>query len=137
MGGTLFRHLSLLGRLILSPRISNPYSTARYNVPRISSSVLPTFNLRFFSSKADSSVENPLPVPETNSANDTEDVSIEELKRRIEKYNEGDADAIPDIFEAILRRKLTGKHDESDDELMEEICREPLANISDKDDDSD
>lgn len=44
-----------------------------------------------------------------------------ELRRRIDKFLEGDADAIPSIFEAILKRKLAGKHDESDDELMEEI----------------
>lgn len=46
---------------------------------------------------------------------------IVELKSRIEKYLEGDEDAVPSIFEAILSRKLSGKHDQSDDELMEEL----------------
>lgn len=33
----------------------------------------------------------------------------------------GDDEAIPSIFEAILSRKLAGKHEDSDSELMEEI----------------
>lgn len=45
-----------------------------------------------------------------------------ELKRRIQKFYDGDGDAIPSIFEGILKRKLSGKHEESDDELMKEIC---------------
>lgn len=46
---------------------------------------------------------------------------IAELKRRISRYLEGEDDAIPSIFEAILARKLSGKHDNSDDEIMEEF----------------
>ncbi|KAE8675511.1 reticulon-like protein B9-like [Hibiscus syriacus] len=49
---------------------------------------------------------------------DDDDVSTEELKMRIQKFFDGDVEAIPSIFEGILKRKLTGKHDESDDELM-------------------
>lgn len=44
-----------------------------------------------------------------------------ELKNRIERYLGGDMDALPSIFEGILARKLSGKHDETDDELMEEF----------------
>ena len=44
-----------------------------------------------------------------------------ELKKRIDKCLEGDEEAIPSIFEAILSRKLSGKHEESDNESLEEI----------------
>ncbi|KAI9185113.1 hypothetical protein LWI28_004239 [Acer negundo] len=44
-----------------------------------------------------------------------------ELKKRIDKYFEGDKEAIPSIFEAILCRKLSRKHEQSDNELLEEI----------------
>lgn len=48
-------------------------------------------------------------------------MSTEELRQRIGKYLEGDVEALPSIFEAILARKLSGKHEDSDDELMEKI----------------
>ncbi|KAF2298557.1 hypothetical protein GH714_024113 [Hevea brasiliensis] len=44
------------------------------------------------------------------------------LKKRIEKYYESDEEAIPEIFEAILKRKLAGIRDK-DDELMAEVRR--------------
>lgn len=44
-----------------------------------------------------------------------------ELKTQIEKLYNGDVEAIPTIFESILKRKLAGKHEESDDELMNEF----------------
>jgi hypothetical protein len=47
---------------------------------------------------------------------------ISELKKRIERFYAGDAEAVPSIFEAILKRKLAGKHDEADKKVMEEIC---------------
>ncbi|GAB4827908.1 hypothetical protein Ancab_034792 [Ancistrocladus abbreviatus] len=62
-----------------------------------------------------------------------EDVTTEELKRRMEKYFEGDVEALPSIFEAILARKLTGKHEETDDELMEELRSTTPSNIQDED----
>lgn len=54
-------------------------------------------------------------------------VLVSELKKRIDKYFEGDAEAIPSIFEAILQRKLAGlmgkKNDDNDDDkLIEELC---------------
>ncbi|KAL9433201.1 hypothetical protein AB3S75_028093 [Citrus x aurantiifolia] len=74
---------------------------------------------RFYASESDSSK---LPNTQNNSGSiGVEDVSSQELKSRIEKYLEGDEDAVPSIFEAILSRKLSGKHDQSDDELMEEL----------------
>ncbi|KAL4323606.1 hypothetical protein GQ457_11G031090 [Hibiscus cannabinus] len=66
---------------------------------------------------------------------DDDDVSKEELKMRIQKFYDGDDDAIPSIFEGILKRKLSGKHEESDDELMREICgnwKQPLDSDADE-----
>ncbi|XVF12282.1 hypothetical protein REPUB_Repub08aG0102100 [Reevesia pubescens] len=59
---------------------------------------------------------------------------------RIQKFFDGDEEAIPSIFEGILKRKLSGKHEESDDELMQEIrCdwNQPLAHAEDQEFDSD
>ena len=44
-----------------------------------------------------------------------------ELKKLIDKSYAGDAEEIPMIFEAILNRKLPGKYEEADKELVEEI----------------
>ncbi|OIW16025.1 hypothetical protein TanjilG_04560 [Lupinus angustifolius] len=56
-----------------------------------------------------------------NESVDVDDISDEELKRRVAKLQEGDVDAIPSVFEAILQRYLTGKPIEDDQELMREI----------------
>lgn len=49
---------------------------------------------------------------------------------RIEKYFEGDEEALPSILEAILQRKLSGKHAETDDELIEELEAKPLPDAT-------
>ncbi|KAK3225268.1 hypothetical protein Dsin_005130 [Dipteronia sinensis] len=79
---------------------------------RLASLIRP--RLRFYSS-------NSAPTHNNNGSVEFDDVSNEELKKRIDKYLEGDEEAIPSIFEAILSRKLAGKHEESDNELLEEI----------------
>ena len=60
-----------------------------------------------------------------------------ELKARIEKYFKGDEEALPSILEAILQRKLTGKHEETDDELVDELRMKPLDDVKDKEFESD
>ncbi|XP_033141315.1 clumping factor B isoform X3 [Brassica rapa] len=76
---------------------------------------------------------------ESNSARGSgsdEVVSKEELKKRIQSFlDDGDEDALPDLFEAMMTRKLSGKHDESDDEVMEEVRKYPI-NDSHKVDDN-
>lgn len=65
---------------------------------------------------------------------------VAELKKLIEKFYAGDEEAIPSIFEAILKRKLAGNNDEADKELMEEIVgknRELLDDIDDEESESD
>lgn len=53
------------------------------------------------------------------------------------KYFKGDEEVLPAIMEAILRRKLSGKHEETDDELMEELRMKPLDDVKDKEFESD
>ncbi|CAA7043171.1 unnamed protein product [Microthlaspi erraticum] len=72
-------------------------------------------------------------------------VSKEELKKRIKRFlDDGDEDALPFLFAALMDRKLTGKHDESDDEVMEEVRKYPIndahqeeAHVTDSDVESD
>ncbi|KAG6672933.1 hypothetical protein I3842_16G083800 [Carya illinoinensis] len=111
--------------------------------PLAPSTTLP--RLRFYSSENDSSGENPTPAPETSLATSqnkdssvaVEDVSNKDLKTRIEKYFKGDEEALPSILEAILQRKLAGKHEDTDDELMEELRMKPLDDVKDKEFESD
>lgn len=56
---------------------------------------------------------------------------------RIEKYFKGDEEALPSILEAIMARKLAGKHEDTDDELMDELRLQPLDDVKDKDFESD
>ncbi|KOM25041.1 hypothetical protein LR48_Vigan46s000300 [Vigna angularis] len=74
----------------------------------------------------------PPPVPQN-----PDDVDNKELKRRIDIYMKGDEEVLPSIMEAILQRKLSGKHEETDDELMDELRMRPLDNVEDGDFESD
>ncbi|OAY59230.1 uncharacterized protein LOC110629912 [Manihot esculenta] len=82
-------------------------------------------SLRFYSSESDSPrEENFDPTQKRHGGvEDVDGVSNQELKRQIEKYYKGDEEAIPAIFEAILKRKLSGIGDDEDDKLMEEVRR--------------
>ncbi|MFQ6650566.1 hypothetical protein Gotur_022136, partial [Gossypium turneri] len=62
---------------------------------------------------------------------------VPELKTRIKKYFEGDEEALPSVLEAILRRKLAGKHEETDDELMDELEVQPRDDVDDEEFESD
>ncbi|KAL8150592.1 hypothetical protein V2J09_020400 [Rumex salicifolius] len=66
-----------------------------------------------------------------------EDVSNEELKLRIEKYFNGEEEELSSVLEAILTRKLLKTHDETDDELVEELQYQPLEKVSDEEFESD
>ncbi|MFQ6628604.1 hypothetical protein Gotur_007901, partial [Gossypium turneri] len=63
--------------------------------------------------------------------------SVPELKTRIKKYFEGYEEALPSVLEAILRRKLAGKHEETDDELMDELEVQPRDDVDDEEFESD
>ncbi|KVI04479.1 uncharacterized protein LOC112525860 [Cynara cardunculus var. scolymus] len=104
---------------------------------------LVSFDFRkYCSSKSESSSENPNSyysedeIQNENTANE-EDVSSAELRTQIDKFYKGDIEAIPTIFESILKRKLAGKHEESDDELMNEFRQDQPSEVSDEVFDSD
>ncbi|KAG7021628.1 hypothetical protein SDJN02_15354, partial [Cucurbita argyrosperma subsp. argyrosperma] len=56
---------------------------------------------------------------------------------KIDKYFKGDEEALPSILEAILQRKLGGKLEDTDDELVEELRMQPLDDVKDKEFESD
>ncbi|KAG4128921.1 hypothetical protein ERO13_D09G047900v2 [Gossypium hirsutum] len=109
--------------------------------------------LRFYSFESDSPVEKkPDPIIESASIAEAhvkdvallvEDVSnkvcslVPKLKTRNKKYFEGDEEALPSVLEAILQRKLAGKHEETDDELMDELEVQPRDDVDDEEFESD
>ncbi|KAL0535564.1 hypothetical protein IC582_029899 [Cucumis melo] len=107
--------------------VSPPLRTFR-SVPLLSP--FSVFTLRCYSSGNDK--YNELNSTKNKDSLVDDDVSTEELKRKIDKFYEGgDADSLPEIFEAILKRKLSGKHEDADDELMKEIRQRMPGEIED------
>ncbi|KAI4350960.1 hypothetical protein L6164_005362 [Bauhinia variegata] len=142
MKRALLRNVSLYTRSLLRPppRCNPSFSPSTSVVPLAAST---RTRLRFFSSDNDSSGDNPNPVAQTDLADPAkkdvtlEDIDNKELKTRIEKYFKGDEEALPSIVEAILQRKLAGKHDETDDELMEELQLQPIDDVEHEEFESD
>ncbi|XP_020596812.1 uncharacterized protein LOC110036657, partial [Phalaenopsis equestris] len=66
-----------------------------------------------------------------------EDVSNKELNGLIEQYFKGDEQILPSIMEAIMKRGLSRKHEETDDELMDELRMVPLENVTNAEFESD
>lgn len=65
-------------------------------------------------------------------------ILLSELKQRLNEYfKKGNEEALPSIFEAILQRKLTAKHEDTDDDLLEELRRKPLDDVNDAEFESD
>lgn len=50
----------------------------------------------------------------------------------IEKYMKGDEHMLPAIMEAIMKRRLSGLHEDTDDELMAELSMKPIDDVSDQ-----
>ncbi|XP_072995619.1 uncharacterized protein [Typha latifolia] len=104
------------------------------------------FSLRSFSSSSDgqnptlpSDSDAPVPLADAHKASPlVEDVSNKELKRRIERYYEADDESeLSSVIEAVMARKLSGQHEETDDELVEELRNKPLPEVKDRDFESD
>ncbi|AAF24846.1 hypothetical protein AtNW77_Chr1g0075321 [Arabidopsis thaliana] len=116
---------SLLARNILHSPAN--FRHLRINNPRV---VVPLFERAisrfvFFSSESDSS----------RGFRTEEVLSKEELKKRIQSFlDDGNEDAIPDLFEALMIRKLSGKHDDSDDEVMDVVRKYPVNDAHKVDD---
>ncbi|PKU79646.1 hypothetical protein MA16_Dca023388 [Dendrobium catenatum] len=62
---------------------------------------------------------------------------LTELNGLIEQYFKGDEQILPSIMEAILKRGLSKKHEETDDELMDELRMAPLEDVKDAEFESD
>ncbi|CAI8583823.1 unnamed protein product [Vicia faba] len=78
------------------------------------------------------SIKDPAPAPD-----EIEDVDNKEFKSRIDKYLKGDEQMLPSIMQAIMQRRLSGKHEDTDDELMNELSMEPIDDVDDQDFESD
>ncbi|KAL1318466.1 hypothetical protein HN51_070788 [Arachis hypogaea] len=138
MKGALFRNLSLFTRhLRLSPFNATPPSSS-FSLSLAASTALCT---RFFSSSSRNTVSDQPNFSHTHNKNDpidVEDISNEELKRRVARLREGDDEAIPSLFEAILQRSLAGKPIEDDPELMRDILGKGTdSEVEDEDEDDD
>ncbi|KAL3512220.1 hypothetical protein ACH5RR_024937 [Cinchona calisaya] len=110
-------------------------STSRSNPIHISPSQSTFSSLNFrrlFSSEVSNSKDSNL--DQSHNDDDAEKLSNKELKRQIEKFYDGDEDAFASLFEAILRRKLSGKSDEMDEVLIKELPDWPQI-LEDDDDD--
>ncbi|CAI9113509.1 OLC1v1014121C1 [Oldenlandia corymbosa var. corymbosa] len=99
-------------------------STSKPNLYQTSPPVPPTLSSfdfsRLFSSEIPKKSESILDQPRGGN-DDADNFSNEELKKQIQKLYEGDPDAFGTVFETILRRKLSGKTDELDDDLVNEL----------------
>ncbi|KAI3450139.1 hypothetical protein Pfo_006804 [Paulownia fortunei] len=157
MRGALLRKLSLYTRNLHLSRKLKPTSVISYgytnhycdnyiieNAPLLN--CFPS-RMRFFSSENGSPDPNPNPDSETSVAQpeekkavtaEVEDVNNKELKLQIEDYfNNFNEEALPSILESILKRKLSRKHEDTDDELIDELQLQPLDNVKDVDFESD
>ncbi|MED6217549.1 hypothetical protein PIB30_018759 [Stylosanthes scabra] len=134
MKGALFRNLCMLTRhLRVSPLKETP-SLSPFSLS-FSASTGPC--TRFFSSSSRNTVSDQPHFSRTHNKDNpinVEHISNEEVLRRVAKLREGDEEAIPSLFEAILQRSLAGKPIEDDPELMREILGKG-TNSEDEDDD--
>ncbi|KAJ1387725.1 hypothetical protein SESBI_39712 [Sesbania bispinosa] len=128
MNANFLRNLSFHARRFrLSPFNRNPNPT-----PSLLLTLSPHSTF-FFSSRSD----QPNNLKKQEPLDDVEDISNEELKRRVARLREGDEEAIPPVFEAILQRYLTGKPIEEDQELMREILGNGTRSENDEEDEFD
>lgn len=142
MRRALLRNVTTGARSLLSTPPSNPLKPTSFL--RVSASSGSRF--RFYSSEDNSSNGGSTHVPPSTSLGQTqskdisevEDVSNKELKSMIDKYFIGEEEeALPEIFEAILKRRLSGKHEETDDEVIDELDFRPCDDVDDRDVESD
>ncbi|CAA0839829.1 Ribosomal protein S24/S35- mitochondrial [Striga hermonthica] len=144
------RNLHLLRNLKSSPAVSNGdtrYLRGGYITENASLLSRLSSGMRFFSSENGSSDPGANPDSEAGVALtkekkeatlDVEDVGNKELKLQIEDYfNTGNEEVLPTILESVLKRRLVKKHEETDDELMDELEMKPLENVKDEDFESD
>ncbi|KAL3621880.1 hypothetical protein CASFOL_034076 [Castilleja foliolosa] len=157
MRGYLLRNFSLYTRNLRFSRILTPSSAisngyASHLKDNFITENAPLLNwipsrIRLFSSENGSPDPNPNTEPETSVAQpeekkagivEVEDVNNKDLKAQIEDYfSNANEEALPTILESVLKRKLSSKHEDTDDELMDELQLKPLDNVKDEDFESD
>ncbi|KAL8514141.1 hypothetical protein ACS0TY_013316 [Phlomoides rotata] len=103
--------------------------------------------MRFFSTEDGNPDPDTKPEPESSVAApeekeaavaEVEDVDNKELKAQIEDYlHNFNEEALPDVLKSILTRRLSGKYEEVDEELLDELKMKPLDNVNDEDFESD
>ncbi|XP_057419355.1 uncharacterized protein LOC130713598 [Lotus japonicus] len=128
MRRTLLRNASLLytRNLLLHSSSTTAATTTTTTVATSLAAVTNRFRPRLFSS--DETPKSPVPQePE-----EIKDVDNKEFKKMIDQYLKGDEEVLPLIQEAILIRRLSGKHDDTDDEMMDELRMGPLDDVSDR-----
>ncbi|KAK4426887.1 hypothetical protein Salat_1457500 [Sesamum alatum] len=158
MRGALLRNFPLYIRALHLSRNSQPNSVISNACPNYccrnyiagnapaSVKLFPSV-MRFFSS--DNGSPDPESSPETQAvvtqpeekkevAADVGDVNNKELKLQMEDYfNNFNEEALPSILQSILKRRFSQKHEDTDDELIDELQMRPLDNVNDQDFESD
>ncbi|KAL6530856.1 hypothetical protein OROGR_014716 [Orobanche gracilis] len=143
------RNLISLRDLISSSATSNCYRSYLCDNYIIENAPLLNWlpsTMRFFSSengRQDPSANEPeISVAQTEEKKaatvDVEDVKNKELKLQIDDYfQNSNEEALPAILESVLKRKLLKKHEDTDDELMDELQLQPIDDVKDEDFESD
>ncbi|KAK9062277.1 hypothetical protein SSX86_019463 [Deinandra increscens subsp. villosa] len=139
---------ALFNKIPVHHLLTAPRSSSVPNPKIINNSPFRSFGsrLRFFSTENENaSADKSISPPESSSTSeppakvlDVKDVSNKELKMQIEKYfKDKDEEALPDVLESIFRRKVTQKHEDTDDELLDEFRVQPIDGVDDKEFESD
>ncbi|WOK96122.1 hypothetical protein Cni_G04829 [Canna indica] len=129
----------IAGRLRRPQPLPQLRSSVANTAPRPTVPFLTAALRSFCSSSQSDAGEPPASLSDAVKANPLiEDVSNKELKRRLDLYYKEDSEeALASVFEAILARRMSGKHEDTDDELMEELRMAPLPDVKDQEFESD
>ncbi|KAJ6687788.1 MITOCHONDRIAL 28S RIBOSOMAL PROTEIN S28 [Salix koriyanagi] len=113
-------------------------------IPNPSIAVSTPTRLRFYSESSNNAPPDALhgssalaELKTKDDSNEVKDVSNKELREMIDNYSKGNGEVLPSIMEAILQRKLSRKHEETDDELTEELRMKPLSDVDEEEFQSD
>ncbi|CAK7349682.1 unnamed protein product [Dovyalis caffra] len=137
MRRSLLRNASLCTRYLLHPSPHpNPTIPNSFRASLAASS-RPT--LRFYSDSSNKTPPDSVPessalaeLTKKDDSVEVRDVSNKELREMMDIYFKGDDEVLPDIMEAVLLRRLSGKHEETDEELLEELRMKPLDDVKDE-----
>ncbi|KAJ4789455.1 Ribosomal protein S24/S35 [Rhynchospora pubera] len=106
----------------------------------LSCSTKPSFLASFSRSFSDdASTSDPPAVADASSSDPpVRDVSDTEFKRLLENYFQVDEETdFPAVASAVMKRKLSGKHEDADNEFLDELRSRPLPETNDLDFESD